>query len=317
MQYNQLGNTNLKVSEVAFGGVEIGMPYGLNRSHEKHMPRKKDAIDLLHYALDKGINFFDTARLYGESENIMGEAFYGIRDQVILASKCRHLRNNDGSVPERSDLKNIVRISIRDSLMSLKTDYIDIFMLHYADLEILEMEELYEIFADLQKEGLIRYPGVSVYEEQETKMALDKGFWKVIQLPFNLLDQQQSLHFKQAQEQGVGIVVRSVLMRGLLTDRSFQLHPALKSVQNHILQYRQLFNAEIDTLAALAMKFAASTPEVSAVLIGFDKVEFVDKAVEIFNDKYLNSEQLELANSLSYPDQGFLNLSQWDKNGWL
>lgn len=317
MQYNRLGNTDLKVSEIAFGGVEIGMPYGLNMSQAKQMPLKKDAINLLHHALDKGINFFDTARLYGESENIMGEAFYGMRDQVILASKCRHFRNTDGSLPARSDLKNIVRTSIQESLKSLKTDYIDVFMLHYADLEILALEELYEVFADLQKEGLIRYPGISVYQEQETKRALDKGFWEVIQAPFNLMDQKQSVHFQQAHEQGVGIVVRSVLMRGLLTDKSFQLHPALKPVQDHIHQYRQLFHADITTLAALAMKFAASIPEISAVLVGFDKMEFVDNALEIFNDQYLSSEQLALANSLSFPDQEFLNLAQWDKNGWL
>lgn len=317
MQYSQLGNTDLRISEVAFGGVEIGMPYGLNSSQTRQMLGKKEAINLLHYALDKGINFFDTARLYGESENIMGDAFHGNRDQVILASKCRHLRNRDGSLPPRSDLKQIVEKSIRDSLKSLQTDYIDVFMVHYADLEILEMEELYTIFADLQKAGFIRYPGVSVYEEQETKRALDKGFWKVIQLPFNLMDQKHSLHFKQAQEQGVGIVARSVLMRGLLADRSLQLHPALKSVQDHILKYRQLLNTEIATLPALAMKFAASTAEISAVLVGLDKTEFVDQAVEIFNGKYLTPEQLALANSLNYPDQEFLNLAQWDKNGWL
>ncbi len=106
-------------------------------------------------------------------------------------------------------------------------------------------------------------------------------------------------------------------MRGLLTDKSFQLHPELRAVQDHILKYRQLFNSEIDNLVALAMKFAASFSEISSVLVGFDKIKFVDYALEIFNSKYLNEEQVALAKSLSYPDQGFLNLAQWDNNGWL
>jgi len=317
MQYNYLGNTDLKVSEVAFGGVEIGMPYGLKMSQAKHMLQKQEAIELLHHALDKGINFFDTARLYGESESIMGEAFYGMRKDVILTSKCRHLRNADGSLPKREALQDIVRLSLQESLKALKTDYIDVFMLHYADMDILEIDELYEVFGNLQKEGLIRYPGVSVYEDKETKLALDKGVWKVIQLPFNLMDQKQGVHFKQANEQGVGLVVRSVLMRGLLTDKSFQLHPELKAVQDHMQRYRQLFNSEIDSLPALAMKFAASIPEIASVLVGFDKLAFVDQALEIFKGRNLNEDQVKLAKSLSYPDQSFLNLAQWDKNGWL
>jgi len=317
MQYKYLGNTGLKVSEVAFGGVEIGMPYGLKMSQAKHMLQKQDAIKLLHHAFDQGITLFDTARLYGESENIMGEAFQGIRQQIVLASKCRHFRNPDGTLPDKLALKHIVRQSIHESLNALKTDYIDVFMLHHADLEMLEIDEIYEIFTVLQKEGLIRYPGISVYEVEETKRALDKGFWKVIQLPFNLMDQKQGIHFKQAYEQGVGIIGRSVLMRGLLTDKSFQLHPELRAVQDHILKYRQLFNSEIDNLVALAMKFAASFSEISSVLVGFDKIKFVDYALEIFNSKYLNEEQVALAKSLSYPDQGFLNLAQWDNNGWL
>ncbi|MGH2623454.1 MAG: aldo/keto reductase, partial [Sphingobacterium sp.] len=208
-------------------------------------------------------------------------------------------------------------LSLTESLKALKTDYIDVFMLHYADLEILEIDELYEVFEELSKEGLIRYPGISVYEEKETKRALDKGFWSVLQLPFNLMDQKQGVHFQKAHENGVGLVIRSVLMRGLLTDKSFQLHPELKAVENHIQLYKQLFDSEMESLVALAMKFTASIPEIASVLVGFDKIAFVDQALEIFNGKNLNEDQLKLAKSLSYPDQGFLNLAKWDKNGWL
>ena len=316
MRYNQLGNTELKVSDVAFGGVEIGMPYGLNAS-KGGMLEKNEAIGLLHHALDNGINFYDTARLYGQSEQIMGEAFHGIRDRVIIASKCRHFRDPSGNLPRRSELKGIILGSIEESLNALRTDFIDVFMLHYADLEILEIDELYEIFADLEKQGKIRYPGISVYQPQETELALQKGFWKVIQLPFNLMDQKQGVHFEKAKHQGVGIVIRSVLMRGLLTDRSTHLHPELKAVEDHINLYGQFFNADIDTLASLAMKFAASFDEISSILVGFDKQEFVNHALHIFNGKYLSGQQVELAKTLGYPDQDFLNLAEWDKNGWL
>lgn len=317
MQYKRLGSTDLMVSEVAFGGVEIGMPYGLNMAQAHQLMHKNDAIKLLHKSLDEGINFYDTARLYGQSEAIMGEAFVGRRNHIVLASKCRHFRLPDGSLPNRKELRGIVYQSLQESLVDLKTDYIDVFMLHYADLEILEIDELYEIFDDLQREGLIGYPGVSVYEPSETKLALDKNFWKVIQLPFNLMDQKHGTHFDQAKQQGVGIIVRSVLMRGLLTDKSFNLHPALKDVQDHIQQYVALFDQHVTSLPALAMKFVASIPEVSSVLVGIDKEEYLEEALALFNGHYLEKEKCRQAAALSYPDQSFLNLSQWDKNGWL
>ncbi|MFD1165577.1 aldo/keto reductase [Sphingobacterium daejeonense] len=317
MRYRELGNTGIKVSEIAFGGVEIGMPYALNMSNAKHMMAKDEAIYLLNKSLDSGINFFDTARLYGESEAIMGEAFKYKRDKVILASKCRHFRDSNGFLPEVSQIRSFVNQSINESLEKLHTDYIDVYMLHYADLEILEIDEIKEVFQELIIEGKIRVPGVSVYEQNETKLALEKGFWKVIQLPFNLMDQKHAVHFDKADQLGVGIVVRSVLMRGLLTERSFNLHPELKQVQDHVQQYKQLYSEHMNNLPSLAMKFAASINEVSSVLVGIDKIEFLEEAIKVFDGNYFSDKQLEKAKSLNFPNQSFLNLAQWDKNGWL
>src|SRR5690606_18932773 len=86
----KLGNTGLMVSEIAFGGVEIGMPYGIGIQGEKDMLSEKQAITLLHTATDMGVNFFDTARMYGNSETLMGKAFRDRRKEVIIATKCFH-----------------------------------------------------------------------------------------------------------------------------------------------------------------------------------------------------------------------------------
>ena len=85
-----LGNTGIHVSEIAFGGVEIGVPYGIGVKSAADMLSVKEAINLLHTAIDSGINFFDTARMYGTSENIMGNAFKSRRSEVVIATKCRH-----------------------------------------------------------------------------------------------------------------------------------------------------------------------------------------------------------------------------------
>jgi aryl-alcohol dehydrogenase-like predicted oxidoreductase len=84
-------NTGINVSEIAFGGVEIGMPYGIGVENAADMLSESEAIEFLHSVLDAGINFFDTARMYGESEAVMSKAFKRRRDEVVLCAKCRHL----------------------------------------------------------------------------------------------------------------------------------------------------------------------------------------------------------------------------------
>lgn len=317
MHRRALGNTGLQVSEIAFGGVEIGVPYGIGVKSEADMLGEEEAIVLLLNALDRGINFFDTARLYGESERIMGRAFAGRRSEVVLATKCRHFKQADGSIPPSALLERIVRQSLQDSLAMLQTDYVDLFMLHYADLDILGNEDILRIFQLLKEEGQVRAIGISVYKTEETQQAIAMGGWDAIQLPFNLMDQGQGRYFSQAAAKGIGIIVRSVLMRGLLSDRASALHPALHDVALHIRKYRDLLSDDFQDLPQLATKFALSHKEVSAVLVGIDKQRYLDEALRTVEGDYMNEALLQQAQSMAYPQQEFLNLAEWDKNGWL
>src|SRR6188474_2735420 len=119
-----LGKTGIEISEIAFGGVEIGIPYGIGINDHADMLTHQEAIHLLHAAMDSGINFFDTARLYGESETIMGKAFHDRRDRIVLASKCTHFRDADGKIPSYQKLKQIIEDSLAVSLKELQSDYI-------------------------------------------------------------------------------------------------------------------------------------------------------------------------------------------------
>ncbi|HBY54694.1 MAG TPA: aldo/keto reductase [Marinilabiliales bacterium] len=293
------------------------MPYGIGVSSEKDMLSESKAIELLHTAFDSGINFFDTARMYGESEKIMGKAFKARRDKVVLATKCRHLLNSDGNLPNDSMLKTIVKDSLYESLKTLQTDYVDIFMLHQANQRILENEAIVCVLSELKERGLFRAMGVSTYTTDETKMVLDSGHWNMIQLPFNLMDQRQGDLFEDAHHKGVGLVVRSVLLKGLLSDRGKNLHPALKDVENHIAKYQSLLEETNLKLPALATKFALSFSEVSSVLVGIDKRKYLDEALKTVDGIYLDKEKLEKANQLAYPEPEFINLPYWDRMNWL
>jgi aryl-alcohol dehydrogenase-like predicted oxidoreductase len=316
MKKRELGKTGIQVSEVAFGGVEIGIPYGIGvNSHADMLPRG-DAITLLHEALDKGINFFDTARLYGDSESIMGEAFEGVRKEIVLATKCKHFRNPDGSLPDYMQLKETIEESLQESLGFLRTDYVDVFMLHQADLGILENTDVIRIFRELRQAGKVRAIGSSTYSAEETWISIEKG-WDVVQLPFNLMDQRQSVNFEFAEEKGVGIVVRSVLMKGILSDKGRNLHPELQKIESHIEKFQQLLSNEIQEISTLATKFALSFSEISSVLVGIDRSAYLNKAIETVSGKLLNTDELKKAKLMAYPQPEFLDLPKWDRLGWL
>ena len=317
MKKRPLGNTGIHVSEIAFGGVEIGMPYGIGVKEAADMLSENEAIELLHAALDEGINFFDTARMYGESERIMGKAFKSRRDEVVICTKCRHFLDNEGKIPVRSNLKEIIENSLNKSLQVLQTDHVEVFMLHQASLHILENDEVSSIFLNLKKEGKIGAAGVSTYTPEETKKAIEAGVWDVIQIPFNLMDQRQEAFFSMAKEKGIGLVVRSVLMKGLLSDRGKNLHPALNDVEKHIAGYRELLKSTGFSLPMLATKFALSFPEVASILVGIDRKEYLAQSLEAANGIYLKDDLMLRAKQLAFPEPDFLNLHQWSKMNWL
>ncbi|MEN8230096.1 MAG: aldo/keto reductase [Bacteroidota bacterium] len=317
MNKRTLGKTGIRVSEIAFGGVEIGLPYGIGIRSEADMLSREDSVRLLNEAIDTGINLFDTAPAYGSSEQIMGEAFRGKRERVVISTKCGPLRDSTGALHSPEMIREMIEVSLEESLNELQTDYVDIYKLHQVDKEILENDIIAEVFAGLRKRGVIRATGVSTYSVEETKKAIESGRWDVIQLPFNLMDQSQGALFSLATAKGVGIMVRSVLFKGILSNKGRNLHPELKDVEQHIELFRKLFNESIHDLSSLAMKFALSFDQVASVLVGIDKLAYLEQALSIADGNYLDSETLQTVRDLQYPDTGFLDLVNWERMGWL
>ena len=314
MRNRSLGKTEIMVSELAFGGVEIGLPYGI---YKELMPQDA-AVDLLRAAVDSEINFFDTARMYGCSEERMGIAFKGIRDRVVLSSKCPHLRLPNGKIRSQTKLKTFIEESLHTSLKMLGTDYLDVYLVHDADAEIIKNDEVANVFEAAKRKGYVRSIGVSTYGFADFKLACEDGRWDVVQLAFNLMDQTAAQMFGEARQKGIGIMVRSVLMRGILTDVGIDLtHEKLHPVAEHRKKYLNLLGGEHRSLSDLATKFVLSFEDVSSVLVGIDKMEFLEKAVALANGIYLDDGMLAQIKQLAYPDPEFLNISRWVGHGWI
>jgi aryl-alcohol dehydrogenase-like predicted oxidoreductase len=271
MPTRTLGRTGLQVSAIALGTVELGLDYGIQAPGHSGRPAVEEAIRLVHMALDAGINFIDTARVYGTSEEILGQALKGRRDEVVLATKV--LTQATGGVPLMGDdLRRQMLGSLGQSLSALQTDHVDIWQIHSVDHKLLsEAEVVAEVFDKVRASGQVRFVGGSFYGAELPLQALAYNLFDVMQITYSVLDQRLvDKFFPLATEANIGIVARSVLLKGVLTERAEHLPGHLHELRLRSRSFRELIAAGKSgaTPAQVAIAFALAQPAIHAVLIG-------------------------------------------------
>lgn len=211
MKYRQLGDTELQVSEVSFGTWAIGGGWGHANDDE--------ALTGLHQAMDAGVNFFDTADVYGSghAEELLAKATKGKEDEIHVATKfCRAGDIHDLSTYSEES----VRQYCESSLKRLKRERIDLYQIHCPPHSILKDGHVFEVLDKLKKEGKIRHYGVSVETVEEGLFSIGIPGVKALQVIYNLFRQKPAEElFPQAKAAGVGILVRLPLASGLLTGK--------------------------------------------------------------------------------------------------
>lgn len=211
MNYRNLGNTDLKVSEVSFGTWGIGGSWGKTDDQE--------SIRALERAMEAGVNFFDTADVYGDghSEQLLAKVTKGKENQIHIATK--FCRAGDIFDPETYSEKT-VRAYCENSLKRLERERIDLYQIHCPPLEIIKDGRVFEVLDKLQQEGKIRYYGVSVETVEEGLIAMQNPNVRALQVIFNIFRQKPINElFPVAKEKGVGILARVPLASGLLTGK--------------------------------------------------------------------------------------------------
>jgi len=233
MRYRSLGKTGLEVSEVGFGAIPI-----IRLSHN-------EAVRVLRRALDRGITLFDTAHLYVDSEQKIGQAFDGMRSRVVLATKT--IKRDRPGAQEDLEL----------SLRRMRTDYLDLYQLHQvsqkADLEtITGPDGALEAVVRAQEKGHIRHLGVTSHSLEMAITLVQTGLFSTVQFPFNFIETEaaEELH-PLAQERGLGVLAMKPFCGGLVED------------------------------ARVALAFLRQYPEVIP-LAGCDSPERVDEVVDLY-----------------------------------
>ncbi len=303
MNYRRLGRTNLNVSELSLGTVELGLDYGITPGGR---PDETEAARLLHRALDLGINFLDTARGYGESEAIIGRALHSRRGEFFLTTK---VSSYEKEGLHGAALRARVRESVAQSLAALQADTIDVLMIHSASTEVLVRGELMEILADLRQAGSVRWLGASVYGEEAALAAIQSGSCDCLQLAYSLLDRRPERRtFAAASEAEVGLVARSVLLKGALTYRYRQLPEGLQPLQLAVERLLRTAAIDLSALPELAYRFVLAQPSIHTALVGASSVAELETSVRYAEPGAVESERLQ---GLQLEDDQLLNPGKW------
>jgi L-galactose dehydrogenase len=273
MRYNALGQTGLEVSAIGFGAASLGEEYG-----------RTDPVEgerAVRYAIDQGVNYFDVAPYYGGTlaETRLGQALVGRRDSIILATKVGRYKVLDGEVFDFSAAR--VRSSLEQSLRRLRTDHVDVYQAH--DIEFVPREQIIEetwpAMRRLQKEGKVRFVGVTAYPLHLLKDVTQRAQVDTVltYCRYNLLDtSMDEVLTSPIVALGIGLINASPLNMGALTERGAPAwHPAPRNVLE-AAQKAALYCRSVGLdLSELAIQFALAHEHVSTTLVGMSKVHHV------------------------------------------
>lgn len=302
MQYTKLGTTGMDVSPIAIGAMTYGEP---ERGHPVWSKGEEEARPLIRHALEKGINFFDTANMYsnGSSEEILGRALkdFADRDEVVIATKLRHpMRPGPNG---RGLSRKAIMTEVDHSLRRLGTDYIDLYQVHRND-HATPLEETLEALSDLVKAGKVRYLGASSMPAWEFAKALhlqkQNGWARFVTMQnhYNLLAREEEREMiPLCLDEGVGTLIWSPLARGRLarawddaratsrstTDGAYadMLYSPVEEASNRAIieAVGRIADAHGAGRAQIALAWLRRQPVVTAPLVGAGSIQQIDDAV--------------------------------------
>lgn len=274
MRYNQLGNTDLSVSEVSFGTAPLGDMFGATD--------EAIGIAAVHHAIDQGINFFDSSPYYGGglAEERLGRALKGRRDDVLIGTKAGRYGDDEFDFsPKR------LRESVETSLGLLGTDHVDILQLH--DIEFVSLgavfEDSYAELVALKNEGKCRYIGMTGYPMHTLRRAVTETDLDVIlsYAHYTLLNTELAADLRSVcHENGVGVINAAAVGLGLLTPAGVKPHiPATAEIVAAAARARAVCAEAGVDVSFLANQFSIQNSGCATTVIGTTRIHHLDSAL--------------------------------------
>ena len=217
MQTRQLGTTDLYITPLGFGSWAVGgggWQFGWGSQDDG------ESIAAINRALDQGINWIDTAAVYGlgHSEEIVGRAIKGRSERPYIFTKCSMVWDSEGKI-SHSLKRNSIRREVEDSLRRLQVEVIDLYQIHWPEPEV-DIEEGWGTLSDLKREGKVRYIGVSNFNVKQLQRAMEIDRVDSLQPPYSLIRHEVDKEILPFCEKNkIGVLVYSPMMSGLLTGK--------------------------------------------------------------------------------------------------
>jgi len=271
MHYKPMGLTGMQVSLLGYGGWALG---------KKGWPGvdEKEARSTLEAAIASGINFFDTAPIYGfgRSEEVLGDALSGMRRNIFIATKCG-LRWDDRGHVQHNLTTNSITWELEQSLRRLKTDYIDLYQIHWPDKNT-PIEETLEALGKLKAQGVVRHIGLCNFTAELIRQALRHAAIASVQQLYNMLERDaEAAILPLCHDHNLGFICYSPLAQGLLAGNfTGDYKPGSRDVRrlNPLYRNREAFDAGIALVekiksrpAAESLAFVARQQAVSTILV--------------------------------------------------
>ncbi len=303
-----LGRTGLEVSMIGLGTTEIGYIYGIG---PRDLPEEAEVIDFLHRTVALGVTFIDTGHFYGAAEDRIGKSGIAKLPGVIVSTKCGHILDRGEAVSD-DELARMLREEVEESLRKLKLDVIPLVQIHGGTAERIRDGSIIRAMQKLKDEEKVQYVGISTRGEEAPLAAIESGFFDTLQLAHSILDQRmvaRVLH--EAQKQNIGIINRSVLLKGALTPAAQYLAPELKELKQNSDAALHIAQELGITLPELAIRFALSNDAIHVVLVGSNKIKNIESAVHAATDGRLPEEVLEKLRALAVSDVQQIDPKNW------
>jgi len=299
----------LKSAKLGFGTSQIGGPSLINGKlmGAKPIP-KNEALSILTFAFENGINFFDTSDKYGNAEELLGKAFSKKRGKVIIATKCG-VSDNKG----RNFTIPYINKCLENSLSKLKTDYIDIFQLAKPDPNEVT-DELMDFFTRKIREGKIRYFGISVIGDNDGNKYISRKTIKSLQIFYNLLFTQNHELIKECALNNKFVIIRSPLNSGMLCGkyslatkfcvvdprRNIFCGDLLRERLENIENIKKCFDLSSSEVLEFALNFILSNKDVNVVIPAASKLSQLQDYIDIFKNicRFNEKENTKILNSL-------------------
>lgn len=287
MQYSTVHGYT--ISKLTLGTVQLGMNYGIQKMPKR--PNSKESLDIIEYALQSGINTLDTARDYGDAEQIIGDFMAGeAGKQTTIVTK---FKVNPANLHHFEKARAEVYESIYASLSALRLNRIPICLFHKDKDQPIElvMEILPKILTNLVDDGLIDIGGISVYHPDEVRYTLDQDVVKAIQVPMNIFDQRlkRSGLLQQMYSYQKLIFIRSIFLKGLFFMRLENLTGSLIEAGNYLQILHDIANQSEMSVAQLAFSYVRDMEEITSIVFGADNVEQVRQNIQLLQGSAIDT----------------------------